>query len=528
MADYLRSGMLGVSRRLVTLKGTVNVVFILAILCLSMKSAAAQTALQTNTIIAPSATEKTIALNEPAVVLIYQNYQATYSYPYTTYTGPDANGQYQFTPQPGKGQYNVPVKNQGSFGSGFIFTPDGYIMTNAHVGTSQLTKSQFVASVAQTVATSVFQSDKKINTQQLQANWLQAYLQFLQANGNFGNEQTQILVLFGQYQYAGPVKDLVAKGVYADLKAAGIVGAKDVAVLKVNVDAKLPTVAFGDSDSVAGHLGEQVVVVGYPGMITNAGGNIAFQSAAGGMTSTLESIVPTATAGIASAIKPLVGPSSSLQGSFNYIQTDAAIHHGNSGGPAFDAQGKVVGLATLGVGDPMDPNASGMSGIGFLVPINIAEEYSNQVNAKNVQGPIDTYWAQGLDYYWGHHYSAAVEQFEKVRALYPTHPYAASFISLSQNAIARGEDIKEGSGVGFNVGGTNISGISLYAMAGILVAVILVAVFFLMRRPRAVARSSPPVASATPGLSGQQKYCANCRAVLAVEATFCSACGQKT
>jgi len=192
--------------------------------------------------------------------------------------------------------------------------------------------------------------------------------------------------------------------------------------------------------------------------------------------------------GIASALKTVAGPSSSIQGQFTYIQTDAAIHPGNSGGPAFDPQGETIGIATLGASDPNNPGAQ-LSNIGFLLPINTATEYSNQINVKNMRGPIDTYWAQGLNYFWASHYSAAIEQFQKVQALYPTHPYVARFISESQAAIAKGQDVKVtdnsivGSDVGFNMGGTIISYTSLYGVVGILIAVIL-AVFFLMRRSR--------------------------------------------
>jgi hypothetical protein len=284
------------------------------------------------------------------------------------------------------------------------------------------------------------------------------------------------------------------------------------------VNYKLPTVQFGDSDSVSGHLGEQVVVIGYPAMTTGAPQASGvkrwriLQGSGGG--SGEESIVPTATAGIASAVKTL-GSSSSIQGQFTYIQTDASIHHGNSGGPAFDPQGETIGIATLGASDPNNPGAE-LSNVGFLLPINVAIEYSNQINVKNVRGPIDSYWAQGLNYYWAHHYSAAIEQFQKVQALYPTHPYVTGFISSSQAAIARGQDIKD----------DTLSRTFLYGMVGILVAILVV--FFLMRRRRAVPRSSPPVADAPSALSGQQKYCAHCHAVLPIEAVFCSNCRQAT
>ena len=483
------------------MKGSLNLVLILAILGLSMRSVAAQTALQINPV-EPSSTEKIVELNEPAVVLIYTHYQATFTFPRTQYTGPDDHGAYHFTPivgftsTPGKGQFNRTLSftvDRGDFGSGFVFNPDGYIMTNAHVATSLMNKGNFMADLAAN-ASRRYSITAKIGNQRLLNNYARDFRNFLFENGNFTNEQTEVIVLFGQYQNVtnNALDSLTTKGVEADVKALGMVGGKDVAVLKVNMEYKLPTVQFGDSNSISAHLGEQVVVIGYPAMTTGAPQSSGVKrwqilqgSGAGG---TQESILPTATAGIASAVKTAVGPSGSTQGQFTYIQTDASIHPGNSGGPAFDPQGKTIGVATLGASDPNNPGAA-LSNIGFLIPINTASEFSDQINVKNVRGPIDTYWAQALNYFWASHYSAALEQFQKVQGLYPTHPYVARFISESQAAISRGEDITISRGEeGFSI---VITRTYLYGLVGVLVAVILV--IFLVRRRRAAALSSPPV-----------------------------------
>jgi hypothetical protein len=431
----------------------------------------------------------------------------------------------------------------GDFGSGFIFNPDGYIMTNAHVATSLISKASFVYEVAQNYTNQIVRGiSMRANVRWftwMTQNFQRDYYQFLRQKGSFSNERTQLTVMFGQYQNTtdSALNDLTAKGIHADVKAVGRVGGKDAAVLKVDVDYKLPTVQFGDSDSVASHLGEQVVVLGYPAMSTDvpqASGVKRWRILQGsGGSGGEQSIEPTATAGIASAIKTL-GRSSSGEGRFSYIQTDASIHPGNSGGPAFDPQGEAIGLATLGASDPNNPGAE-LSNIGFLLPINTAAEFSNQINVKNVRGPIDSYWELALNYYWAHHYSAAIEQFQKVQALYPAHPYAPRFIASSQRAIARGQDIKivttnstAGSDVGFNMGGTSIWGIPFYGILGGIIAIVLVVIFFLMRRQRAVRRSSPHVASTPPDQSSEQKYCTKCHAVLPVKAKFCLECGQQT
>lgn len=133
----------------------------------------------------------------------------------------------------------------------------------------------------------------------------------------------------------------------------------DIAVVKVDVDTKLPTVATGDSDTVA--VGQPVVALGAPL----------------GLSSTV-------TAGIVSALGrdvPVPADDGSVALLAGAIQTDAAINPGNSGGALVDCTGAQIGvnsaIATV-------PNASGESGggsvgIGFAVPINLATSLAEQL-----------------------------------------------------------------------------------------------------------------------------------------------------
>jgi serine protease Do len=108
----------------------------------------------------------------------------------------------------------------------------------------------------------------------------------------------------------------------------------DLAVLKVKSDKPLKAVAFGDSDKL--RLGEWVVAIGNP---FSLGGTV--------------------TAGIVSARNRDIqsGPYD------NYIQTDASINRGNSGGPLFNLEGQVIGVNTAIISP-----SGGSIGIGFAVP----------------------------------------------------------------------------------------------------------------------------------------------------------------
>jgi len=159
-------------------------------------------------------------------------------------------------------------------GSGFIISPDGYILTNNHmVG---------------------------------------------------GAEQVDIVLSDG--------REFKAKIIGTD-------EATDVAVVKIDAEG-LPFLEFADSDKL--EVGEWVVAIGNPMGLSH-----------------------TVTAGIVSAkgrSLSLLGPASIE----NFIQTDAAINFGNSGGPLLNLDGKVVGMNTAIYG------ASGNIGLGFAIPINLA------------------------------------------------------------------------------------------------------------------------------------------------------------
>jgi serine protease Do len=131
---------------------------------------------------------------------------------------------------------------------------------------------------------------------------------------------------------------LPAKLVGSDDKA-------DLAVLRVDAGRELPFVEFGDSDSA--EVGDWVMAIGNP---FGLGGSV--------------------TLGIVSARNRDIqaGPYD------DFIQTDAAINQGNSGGPLFDMDGKVVGVNTAIIA-----RGGSSLGIGFAVPVNLARPVVTQL-----------------------------------------------------------------------------------------------------------------------------------------------------
>ncbi|MCP1374992.1 DegQ family serine endoprotease [Dyella lutea] len=124
----------------------------------------------------------------------------------------------------------------------------------------------------------------------------------------------------------------------------------DIALLKVDVPGKLPTVHIGESQSLK--PGQWVLAIGSP---------FGFDY--------------TVTQGIVSAIGRNLG--SGDQPYTSFIQTDVPINRGNSGGPLFNLQGQVVGINSQ-----IYSNTGGYQGVAFSIPIDVAMNAVEQLKTK--------------------------------------------------------------------------------------------------------------------------------------------------
>jgi len=150
----------------------------------------------------------------------------------------------------------------------------------------------------------------------------------------------------------------------------------DIAVIKIDAD-NLPYLELADSDTL--EVGEWVLAIGNP---------LGFSH--------------TVTAGIVSAKGRSVG----LATIENFIQTDAAINRGNSGGPLLNLEGKVVGMNTAIYG------ATGNIGIGFAIPVNMAKHAYKQIReGGSVARGYLGIWFKDLD----PEYAAALELDKNTR-----------------------------------------------------------------------------------------------------------------
>jgi serine protease Do len=137
----------------------------------------------------------------------------------------------------------------------------------------------------------------------------------------------------------------------------------DLALIKIEEAKDLQPLPLGDSDKL--EVGDWVIAIGNPFGLEN-----------------------TVTAGIVSAKYRQIGTSSYD----NYIQTDASINRGNSGGPLLNINGEVIGINAA-----IFSQTGGSIGIGFAIPINMAKDLLPQLKkGKVVRGWLGVY-IQGID-----------------------------------------------------------------------------------------------------------------------------------
>lgn len=185
----------------------------------------------------------------------------------------------------------------------------------------------------------------------------------------------------------------------------------DVAILKIE-GTNLPVTRIGNIDNLT--QGSEITVIGFPGKSENE------------LVDKTESKV-TATNGVVSSVRKTSGNSKKL------IQSDVSIDHGNSGGPAINTQGEVVGIATYGLFE---------EGGTF----NYMRDVSDLVTLANTKGiklntasSVQTVWDDGLTKFFNSYFKSAIKRFNATKQYYPPHALAEQYKQIAQNKINNGE-----------------------------------------------------------------------------------------
>ncbi|MEH7352678.1 serine protease [Neobacillus drentensis] len=336
----------------------------------------------------------------------------------------------------------------GGSGSGAIISPDGYIVTNAHVVEATQMKDEDIANAA-------FEQLVSIVADYFKVDYETAYQYMLTYT-----KYTEIKKVLKVILPSGDILDGEVKSYGAPVNEG-----KDVSVLKIE-GKNLPTLPLGNSDDIQNQ--DNIWVSGYPA------------AADSDLLSPDSSLVSSINAGQISATSKKTEQGSPV------IQINAAATHGNSGGPVINETGQIIGLLTFR-GDTV--NGQEVQGFNFAVPVNTVQEFVNQAGVRNTKSETDKIYKEGLELYWGGYYKHALEKFEAVQRIYPNHSEIKQYIANSEKKMSSSKTLWSDYTTIFYI----VDGVS-----GLLILVLLVFTFAFRPKKTAVAAAVPSAGSANP------------------------------
>lgn len=311
-------------------------------------------------------------------------------------------------------------------GTGSIITEDGYVVTNAHVITSEdkeLKKAMALEGLKDVTVSSCQKEwdeldgdirsalGQTIGTEEFMQLCQEGLVQYYAHYMELSQVDTKVYTAIGSLP---PNEDITKKGYLSEVVTRGEpTPGKDVAILKINAK-NLPTVQLGD-DTVL-NTGDPIYILGYP---------------AAANTSETKANEVSLTSGLVSARK-------TMPDDWEVLQTDAAMSHGNSGGPALNSQGQMIGLATFGKVDQQSGET--VQGVNFIVPVGVVREFLTKSNVQAQESHLSAQYREGLALFETQQYRRSLDLFRKIQELNADFPYVQSYISQARAAIDAGKD----------------------------------------------------------------------------------------
>jgi S1-C subfamily serine protease len=313
-----------------------------------------------------------------------------------------ASGDVTF-PQNGSNGYPL-----GLSGTGTFISAHGDILTADHVvNPPQADLDSFLQQTAAQDVANYMNQVLKANPQ-VAANQVAQALASGQLNSTsqYDTPQSRAYLSFA---FTGPLSattfQSIPSNVFSNvdrIEAQSAVNQKDVAIIHVSNMDDMPMVQLGDSSGV--QVQDKLTIIGFPG-----NGDVSTTP-----TNLLTSSVNTVNV---SSIK-------TTDTGAPLIQVDGNVGHGDSGGPALDSTGKVVGIVSFGIG------TQGIT--SFLQASNSAQQLVQQVNLNTAPGPFQKNWSQAFNEYSvtsSGHWHKAVQELQQLATTYPQfkgiNPYLA-------------------------------------------------------------------------------------------------------
>ena len=325
-----------------------------------------------------------------------------------------------------EGPQKFPPVEISATGSGFIIHPRGYLVTNGHVvqlyyeNNEEQLRDFFLRKVL--LQTFIGPEAQNLPKGQLEQRLNNLVEQFKKRSQVIIKKDLKVILSNKQVfsaeikAYSPPIQPQPGKlsvpGYHYKAEAG-----KDISILKIE-NKDLPIVYLGDSDLV--QLGEPIYIVGYPGAVISH-------------PYLTPQIEPTVTTGTISGTKL------DIKG-MPVIQTDAAVTWGNSGGPAFNKRGEVIGVATFG----SIAQGQAIQGFNFLVPINTVKEFIRASGVPLGEGSIfNKLWEEALNLYYEGKFKEALEKLEEVNRIHKDFPDVVKLQKQIQKLIVNKEEAEK-------------------------------------------------------------------------------------
>jgi S1-C subfamily serine protease len=313
----------------------------------------------------------------------------------------------------GDGERRVSPPPFRETGTGWVIDPDGMVITNGHVvQPAHAPPGWLVTSLARKAAETACVTGEltRRGLKPDQRSEIEEQLRRRVFDTVVPRAQTSVaprvyVVLSSGARHPAEVRK------YSPPVAGGEMSGRDLALLKIDAG-NLPVLPLADSSTA--RIGDSVRILGFPGVVLSHE-----------LLNRIAAVEATVTNGAISGFQTDVA-------GHNVIQTDASAAWGNSGGPAIDSSGRVLGVLTF---VSLSPGSEGtiVQGFNFIIPSAAVREFVGGTSVRlDAASTFNQLWWRGLAEFFAENYRGAARSFAAANQVQPNLPDVKQLLTEAQ------------------------------------------------------------------------------------------------